>query len=484
MIRPSHTVVPAYRPRVDNRPAFGFWLVVTFVAFVFGVLAVILPYQLVLILVAIPVMLVLPWRYPWLGLIVLLAMVSGLLPSPLLGGGIRLVDVFWAYLFLILFLAHLRSDKSWWKGFKPYFRPLMLFFSLAALSTAYALLILHTPPKHALGEFRHFFYWLLAPMVMVALDSERKLNLFVRTMLILAVLLALGIVVQSLTGVSILFGGAMNSANTLGVSYQGVIRTQTPGIFLVLFGLFLLTSRYLWQVKNSAAELPWLMLFGAGIVFTYGRTLWLTSAIGMVYLAFLARGKRLPSLMLFGFIALVIGIGTIWIAKPHAMDAIIVRLESYGTEVSSGQSLEWRYTENKYALVKIRAHPLMGVGMGGSYKPEFGMELFEGEHRFIHNAYLYLILKMGVLSMLPLAWLYRVIYRCGARQLREEQSTSKRAVAAASLVIFSISLVTALTRPEWMSESSIALFATLIGLMGVMDVLRLKGKNHTDISHN
>ena len=484
MIRPSHTVVPAYVPRIDSRPAFGFWLVVTFVAFVCGVLAVILPYQFVLILVAIPVMLVLPWRYPWLGLIVLLAMVSGLLPSPLLGGGIRLVDVFWAYLFLILFFAHLRSDKSWWVGFNPYFRPLSLFFSLAVLSTAYALLILHTPAKHALGEFRHFFYWLLAPMVMVALDSERKLNLFVRTMLILAALLALGVVVQSLTGISILFGGAMNATNTLGVSYQGVIRTQTPGIFLVLFGLFLLTSRYLWQVKKSAAGLPWLMLFGAGIVFTYGRTLWLTSVIGMVYLAFLARGKRMLSLMVFGFIALVIGIGAIWIAKPHTMDAIIVRLESYGTEVSSGQSLEWRYVENRYALIKIRAHPLMGIGLGGNYKPGFAPEAFDGEHRFIHNAYLYLILKMGVLSMLPLAWLYRVIYRRGVRLLKEDESTTKRSIVAASLVVVTIPLITSMTRPEWMTDATIAISAILIGLLGVMDVLRLKGKNRADKLHD
>ena len=122
--------------------------------------------------------------------------------------------------------------------------------------------------------------------------------------------------------------------------------------------------------------------------------------------------------------------------------------------------------------------------MGGSYKPEFGMELFEGEHRFIHNAYLYLILKMGVLSMLPLAWLYRVIYRRGIRLLKEDESTTKRSIVAASLVVVTIPLITSMTRPEWMTDGTIATVAVLIGLMGVIDVLRLKGKNRADKLHD
>jgi hypothetical protein len=486
MMKPINTdyAVSTYGPRANAWPILG-TVVVVFVAFVLGFLATILPdflpfdsydihsyrpYKYLLIFVLVPIMLVLPWLYPWLGLIGVLTMLSGLLPI-----SIHIGDVFFLYMLLILFFTHWRGEKFWWVSFRPYFFPLSLLFALAVVSTVYALFVLHTSPRHVLGELSHLLYWLLAPMVIVILDSDRKVHIFVRALLVLGVLLSLGLIVQSITGVNILSAGRLEQAN-LGAGSQDVYRSTTPGIFLVMFGMFLFTARYLWKVKETASELQWLLLSGAGIVFTYGRTLWLTSAIGMVYLVFLARGRRVLHMVLFAFAILPLGFGAIWVAKPHAIDAIIRRVESYGTEITSGQSLKWRFMENKYALHKIRSHPLMGVGLGGTYKPGFTVEIFEGEHRYIHNGYLYLVLKLGVLSMLPLVWLYRVIYLRGRQQMKDEMSISKRAIIASSLVVLCIPLITSLTRPEWMTSATVAILATLIGLMSAIDVLRRRAQ--------
>lgn len=473
----ADSVAFAYRPRSNVGLIFGFGLAFTFTAFVAGVMAAILPYQFILVLLLVPIMLVLPWRYPWLGVIGLLALVGGLLPAgfapqlPLLGGRIHVEDMFFAYMFLILFIVHLRGEKTWLMGFRPYFPPLLLLFLLAVVSVGYALFYMHTSPKEVLGELRHLFYWLLAPMVMVALDSQRKLYLFVRALLVVAVMLALGQIVQSVFGISILSGGRLEFAETMGASSRDAIRSTTPGIYLVLFGFFLLTARYLWLVKNALFGMPLLLLFGAGILVTYGRTLWFVSALGTVYLVFLARGRRVVQLMVFGIALTVVVTGAIGLAKPHALDAIVERLSSYQAEISSGQSLGWRFEENQYALTYIRANPLMGVGLGGAYKPGLRPEIFEGEHRYIHNGYLYLMLKLGVLSILFLAWFYWVAYRQGRQQLRSEESAWVRAVTAASLVVISLPLVSSLTRPEWMTVGSIATMATLVGIMGSIQAL-------------
>jgi O-antigen ligase len=180
-----------------------------------------------------------------------------------------------------------------------------------------------------------------------------------------------------------------------------------------------------------------------------------------------------------------LGAGVIGYAKPNTLGAIYDRLSSYGTEITSGESLEWRYVENNYALSHIYRNPMVGVGLGGDYKPAYRPEVFEGEHRYLHNGYLYLMLKLGVLSLVPLAWLYWVIYRRGHFLLRSEMSDRHRAVTAACLVVISIPLITSLTRPEWMTEGSIATLATLIGLMGSIQALRdtsiqLKAEKPTD----
>ncbi|HJZ06163.1 MAG TPA: O-antigen ligase family protein, partial [Patescibacteria group bacterium] len=65
-------------------------------------------------------------------------------------------------------------------------------------------------------------------------------------------------------------------------------------------------------------------------------------------------------------------------------------------------SLRWRDFEYSYALPQIASHPLTGLGLGSSYRPFVPGKDWAGHDRtrFIHNGYLHIMVKSGLLAFL------------------------------------------------------------------------------------
>jgi len=97
----------------------------------------------------------------------------------------------------------------------------------------------------------------------------------------------------------------------------------------------------------------------------------------------------------------------VFVVNPRIGEAAYTRAFGITQEIESGDSFGWRGKENAMAIESIEKNPVLGIGFNGAYKPAVSTRgHFEGEEIYIHNAYLYFQLKMGLLgSAILLAFL-------------------------------------------------------------------------------
>jgi O-antigen ligase len=159
---------------------------------------------------------------------------------------------------------------------------------------------------------------------------------------------------------------------------------------------------------------------------TFGRIHWIMVMAGTLLLLILARRRliiypRITFLIVGASLVLTL-ILQLNVLNPAAIrDAIFKRTVSIVRAPSNFKedTLYMRYLESRFAWQRIIEHPLLGIGLGNTYRPlVFGNVDYE---RFIrgtnvHNGYLATQLKMGILGTLAYSWLvlaffYRFLHK-------------------------------------------------------------------------
>ena len=121
-----------------------------------------------------------------------------------------------------------------------------------------------------------------------------------------------------------------------------------------------------------------LVYIGAGHVLTYTRSQWLALVLGLGFMGLILA----PRYWRYSFKAILIAasgvlvLASVWIGgQPEVPDTpfvtgVIDRFDSLlsPAETLATKSLQWRTFENGKALRAIQEQPLVGVGLGGSYR--------------------------------------------------------------------------------------------------------------------
>jgi hypothetical protein len=136
---------------------------------------------------------------------------------------------------------------------------------------------------------------------------------------------------------------------------------------------------------------------GMCLLLTYERTFWLAAALGCAFVALRspkAVRRRAMALAGVGFATLVAALG---VASPTSLRTALERGSSVA-DVQADDSGAYRVAESEAALEPIRARPIDGSGFGTTITwepPQFrGKEVTDD---FIHNGYVWLVWKTGVL---------------------------------------------------------------------------------------
>ena len=152
-------------------------------------------------------------------------------------------------------------------------------------------------------------------------------------------------------------------------------------------------------------------LLAIGLAFTFSRAVWVSVAVSVgVGVLFSTSNERKNLLLLFcasvliGAMAITL-LGMLLPEISKLTNVLYLRGSSLftGKQIGYSSSWQWRIRENEYALATITQHPLLGIGPGNHYRPDF----FLGGDRlpgFVHNGYYFILVDLGLAGFVPFAW--------------------------------------------------------------------------------
>lgn len=460
------------RPRMGLFSALGFGLALVLSSVVAGLLAVALPWFIIVPIVLVSLSLILAFNYPEFAVAALLGAVFGVFPNfilpniPVAGGSVRPEDLGIFVFLLILLMRHAGSLGSRLWILKPYIAPLAALLVMVLVSTTYAFFIGKVPAKDILNEARAYYVWLVFPLFPLAIDSAERMRRFGRLLVALALFLAAGGMFQAMTGIHIFQRDQLMSLTTVDETFGGVARSASPGLVFMAAVFIYICAAYTMRPKPSAAGsfLVGSILLG-GIVVSFTRSLWVSVLIGFVLLAFYARQSRYMILVGALLISGVAALSAVAVQSPRYLEAITGRLLTINDEIKEGTSFGRRKIELNYAIPKVINSPLVGVGLGGKYKPHtldaFG---WEGETRYIHNLYAAVATKLGIPGLVALLWLVAIMLWRSWRMVRRREGDPP-VVFACWWVLLTSTLFTTATQPVLASSFGIATAALALFMM-------------------
>jgi O-antigen ligase len=147
-----------------------------------------------------------------------------------------------------------------------------------------------------------------------------------------------------------------------------------------------------------------------------------------------------------------------------------------GSKVYKSDSLEGRKLENKYALQKIAKQPLFGIGLGNDYRPPItdNDAIFTDATKYIHNGYLWILLNLGLIGLLPFLWFFTGFITRGFKHWERIKDTDMRALLAGFTLSVLGFLPINIVNPMIMQWFSIVVFSVAIGFGEV--IIRINKK--------
>jgi hypothetical protein len=457
------------------------WLLVVgifFAALMGGLIAAMLPWWIILMLSVPPLLLLTTLFMPEIAIIGILALLYGLMPLwispqiPLGSGAIKTHEVgFLLVIFITLVrLSRLQPLGIYWQWLKP----VLLFMSLSVTGILVSNFIHDTPIRASLSEARNQIFWLLVFVIIYLVQTEAQLKRLTFGIVSIAVLLSVFVVIQFVTGETYLHLSRVEELVTLDQTNSDVVRSMAGGgIYIIVFSTLLLLARLMTRSISMGLALPLLIILVASIVVTFGRGIWITTLLVSLLMAFqLMRWKGVINILTIVTVGIAIALALLASVKPAIIDAALNRAISATQEtLEHNTSLGWRAEETIYASEHIMSNPFLGIGLGTSYKPVErmnGMTITDADvnlTRYIHNAYLGLWLKLGLLGPLAALWLMWGTIRRGLVMIKESPDIRMKSLTAASIGGFLVPAITSITQPEWLSQTGIGFFSLMLGVL-------------------
>ncbi|HSJ52420.1 MAG TPA: O-antigen ligase family protein [Anaerolineae bacterium] len=418
----------------------------------------------------------LAFRYPEALVVLMLALGSQLVPSRLnffvdaVVGRFQVSDLL---LFWLLFVAVLRVTME--KGFRfrrtPLDVPLVLFYAAVLGGLATAVLGFGVNFNNATYEARTLAsYLVFIPITTLVRTRAQVRRLALGTMAV-AVLMAVSMLLQSAVQPAFL-------ADDWVVEGTGIVRIFHPGFSVVYVGLMMVAGYAAARGREEPGR-AWrrwatMLLLATALFSTLARNLLVAAVISFGLLALLMHGRERRNVwrtvvglavslgVLLGFLALVFETSSV----AEYATAYAGRLESmFSSEIlSRDENLFSRWEEMRFALLKLAESPILGIGLYSPYRPAF----YVGEdltlRHFIHNAYLGLWLKTGLVGLGAFLWLSAAFLRYGFRRWQGVPEPLLRGVALGSLVAYVGLLFTNFVAPSFVQAGSLAIMGVTLGL--------------------
>ncbi len=445
------------------------------------------------------------WLRPELGVLGLLFLTSGFVTPDAFDlrlpiGGLEPRDlVLLAMLAIPVAQGYLRQRRlvlPWWHASGP----LLAFLGVGFFSALYALTYQGVSPNWALGELRAVAYYTTFFATAWAVERPRQLRVLLIGLFLLADATAGVVILQQFLGpenrlLAAMTGGDWQVWQVEGLPGGfGAVRVLPAGhaltyaMSIVAFAL-LISGRQTTLVR--AAMAGQFLYLNLGLLLTYTRAQWLASAIALALVALLVswadRARLAKYLLITGLVVApvyaLLSEGTKTpVGNEPFLDAFGARALSLAAaeETLGSDSLQWRAFETEQAVQAIGRHPILGVGLGNAYRETTLLrgEARDGETRltrYVHNSYLYVTVKMGLLGLAALLWFSFVFIIGGWRSFAAMAAGPRKALTLAVTASFVGLLEWSFTHAQLLSVEGTAVVGLLAGLATCTDNLEHAG---------
>ncbi len=450
-----------------------------------GLLAARFSPALVIAAVAGGVVLVVILRAPEVGLLATMLLSAGFVaPTSLPQVPFGPFDLNLAEVIVLVQLAHVAWRGLTRRGAVRVRTPLgglVVWFLFAVLLSAMrAVLLYSTDLFFVISRLRVLLFYASFLVVVGLISTRRQARRLVGGLYAIAVALALAAVAQAVYPSFRLSGGQAATLATAGQAHEGVLRVTLPGLPLIY--VMLVVSVCDLALRDGARLLPSLLralALGAGIVLAFQRNYWLT--LGLVFGAAIVviggRPRRrivravAAGLLIVTLTATYAG-GDITRYAVATRDRLLWGLSS--RTLIQDRSAQMRLLETRYALDSIARHPLLGIGIGGYYRPAVPEDAYWREaggrslRYYVHNAYLWIAVKTGVIGLAPLvAFLALAVARGLARWRALSDPWERSLVLGLSLALMG-QAVSNIVTPNLVEAPALVVYPIAIGVSEVV----------------
>jgi O-Antigen ligase len=349
---------------------------------------------------------------------------------------------------------------------------------LAAVVAGVAVGVSHGASVHvAIFDMRFMLFYAAFWPAAAALSTDRGLVFkLVAAGVVIVVLLQ---AIQVLVGPSPrLFAIAPSElSSTLTAEPNGFLRVRPPGLTTVYVVAAFALARLLWGPARHRL-IAWAITTVAltGVILSFNRNMLLGLALGLSVAVVIAQQKHRFVVMLAALAMVVSGGAILAQGSSVGSNPILARIGSIPNYPKlKTQTLDYRYEENRIALQQIRAHPVAGLGWGpplgvtDAIISEDGSLLGTSPRSFMHQQYLWIWMRAGIIGLLALVAALALGISNGARWFRARDGKDD-AWLGAGIVISVVAIA---------ASSNVAIYLTppdsivpLVGVLALAAVLR------------
>ena len=367
--------------------------------------------------------------------------------------------------------------------------PVFLFILATTISLLNAKYFLGTYAEvTAFPIWRQLFGYMGFFAVTNLIRSRRQLLTLVGGLFVMATIVAGFMIAQEVvgTGTRIIPGQqSIMTASVLGQEYVASVARLAllPGallVFMMFFPTLILhvTPGYL-KPRKWLTWIP-VVFLPLAIAFTFDRNMWISIAVGASLFILIARlrSQRLVLLILILAIGAIGSISLFNVYFPRidtVVETISARFNTILTpdELLEDSSTQWRLIENEYAIPKFLENPILGIGPGSEYRRPLDQRGPEDSiTHFIHNAYLWLLVDVGLVGFLPFLWFSVAFLLRGVYFYYRLEDPILRSIVIGLTISYVALMISSVATPRFIYPNGPPLIGVMLGINEVAIKLR------------
>ena len=414
------------------------------------------------------------FKAPEFAILLLLVFTSGLLPGEfnpsydLLVGHFQLADLILISLLAIIAVRLLvERDFRFRAGHLSL--PLVLFFLTVVGGMITAIVQHGVPFRYTTYEARILLYYSAFFAAANLIRTPRQARRLVAGIFVIGVVVAARIVVE------IGLGYTISTVLPVYLKADLLARPYHPGFIAIYMTIMALICSLAFDLRPRWKIAVWaaILLLAAANIISLGRNIIVSSVLAFLALLYaLSAGQRRTWLKaMLVLLILAVGLyGILQLLSPTTSvlaysRALAQRLSHFFSAgpLSPEETLLWRVREATYARQQLTQSVLLGIGPSVSYRPAFSET--DTMQQFIHNGYLWLWLKTGLLGLVTFLWFLIAFLRDGFRKWAEVQDTLLRAAAIGFTLVILALMFSNLVAPLFVENFNLAFLAAGMGVV-------------------